>query len=345
MTNFIWLPSTLSSSNRLFDQINSRMITVGRNGVSNMTPDVFLNVQFGVIGWKIIHFDFRVLAQEVPNFAPLMPRRPIYVEIDLPAFDAVAQIFQEREEALSIAFRPAKQTVPAVKRFYPSEKIESFVVLACSGHDRLRSSSSPDTPELRMQRETALVREDQQGKFAKLQDSVEFFLSPRRKPATPSSVACIYPYIGCLRAKPSRLSQLRACRGLSSTLHTLCRNSTTTTPSHRVRRSPNSSGDFVNASASFCCAAELTRVGRPERCSSRTLSSPRLLALRIQSITACRLIPKSRLMAVDFQPLRSNRRAAILMPFHAPGILSAFCSKAFSVIDGCVTFRDFMHGD
>lgn len=290
-----------------------------------------------------MHLDFRMLAQEVLNLASLVPGRSIDVKIYLPSFDPAAQILQKCHEALSIAFGPPKQTVPAVKRLHPAKEVQPLVMLARGRHDRLLPPSNPDTPELRMQRETAFVREDQQRKFAEPQDSVEFFLSPRRNSATPSSVACIYRYTGCLRTNPSRFSQLRACRGLSSTLQTFRRNSTTTTPSQRVRRRPNSSGDFVKASASFRCDAALMRQGRPGRGSSITLSIPRLLALRIQSITAWRLIPKSRLMAVDFQPLKSNRRAAILMPFQAPGMFSAFRNKAFCVTDGCVSFRGFMH--
>jgi hypothetical protein len=33
------------------------------------------------------------------------------------------------------------------------------------------------------------------------------------------------------------------------------------------------------------------------------------------------------------------------MPFQAPGVLSAFRSKAFCVMEGCVTFRGFMHAE
>jgi hypothetical protein len=31
------------------------------------------------------------------------------------------------------------------------------------------------------------------------------------------------------------------------------------------------------------------------------------------------------------------------MPFQAPGMLSAFRSNAFSVMEACVTFKGFMH--
>ena len=332
----------LGSANGSFDQVNSRVITIRSDGISNVTPDALLDIQFRMIGRKVLHLDFRMPAQEVVHFNSLVPRRPIYIKINLPAFDAGAQVLQECQEASSISFGPTEQTMPTIERLYPPKEIESLVMLARSRHNRLRPTRRPDATELRMKREPAFVRKDQQCKFAELQDSLEFFFNPRRNSATPSSVACTYRYTGCLRANPSRFNQLRACRGLRSTLHTLCRNSTTTTPSHRVHCRPNSSGDFANALTSFCCAAGLMRVGRPGRCSSSTLSSPRWLALRIQSITACRLMPKIWLMAVDFHPFKSNRSAAILMPLQAPGTLSAFRSKAFWVMEGCVTFSGFM---
>src|SRR5216117_2792513 len=74
-----------------------------------------------------------------------------------------------------------------------------------------------------------------------------------------------------------------------------------------------------------------------------TLSIPLLLALRTQSTIACRLTPNRRLTAVVFQPVKSNSKPAMRIPYQAPGIVSALRSKAFRVSDGCVNLRGFMH--
>jgi len=191
MANSVGFPMALGTTNGSFDQVNSWVIAIRGDCIPNMTPDTFLDIQFRMISRKVLHLDFRMPGKEIAHFSSLVPRRPIYIKINLPAFDAGAQVLQKCQEALSIAFGPTEQTVPTVKWLHPPKEIESLVMLARSRHNRLRPSWRPDTTELRMKREAAFVRKNQQCKFAELQDSVEFFLSPRRNSATPSSVACV----------------------------------------------------------------------------------------------------------------------------------------------------------
>lgn len=62
-------------------------------------------------------------------------------------------------------------------------------MLTGGGHGGPSAALGPDSAELGVQGKAALVSKNQQGLLALFYDSVEFFLSPRRKRATPLVLA------------------------------------------------------------------------------------------------------------------------------------------------------------
>ena len=48
---------SLTFSNGLFNEINSRVILVGGDFVTNQMPNALLDIEFGVVGRQILHFD------------------------------------------------------------------------------------------------------------------------------------------------------------------------------------------------------------------------------------------------------------------------------------------------
>lgn len=85
----------LTFPNRLFNQVDGSMITIGSDLVSNHVPDPFLGVEFRMIGRKVFHLDFPMLGKKFPDRFALVPRGSIDIETDLPSLNAVAEVFQK----------------------------------------------------------------------------------------------------------------------------------------------------------------------------------------------------------------------------------------------------------
>jgi hypothetical protein len=165
------------------------MISVGRDLIANQVPNAFLRIQFRMVRRQIINMDLGMICEELSDLGTLVPGGSVDIEVYFPSPDPMVQVFQERKEAFAIALGSAEQPVPTIKGFNPAKEIQSLGVLAGGGYHGLTATLHPDATEPGMLREPAFVSEYKQGKLPKSQDSVEFFLSPRRNSATPSSVA------------------------------------------------------------------------------------------------------------------------------------------------------------
>jgi hypothetical protein len=61
--------------------------------------------------------------QEFSNLIAFVPRGTVNIEVDLPSFDAVAQVLQECNEPFAVAFWPAEEAVPTIERIDPAEEV------------------------------------------------------------------------------------------------------------------------------------------------------------------------------------------------------------------------------
>lgn len=85
----------LTFTNRVFDQVDGSMVTIGGDFVSNHVPDTLLGVEFRMIGRKVFHLDFLMVGKKILDRLALVPGGSIDIEVDLPSVNAVAEVLQK----------------------------------------------------------------------------------------------------------------------------------------------------------------------------------------------------------------------------------------------------------
>jgi hypothetical protein len=84
---------SLTFSNGLCNEINSSVVLVGGNFVTNQMPNALLDIEFWVIGRQVLHFDVGMGVKKLPDSFALMPGSSIDIEIDFGFAHSVAEVF------------------------------------------------------------------------------------------------------------------------------------------------------------------------------------------------------------------------------------------------------------
>jgi len=73
---------SLTFANGLFDQIDSSMVLVGRDLITDQVPDAFLHIEFRMVRRQIFQFDVGMDTEEFMHPRALVPGGSIDIEID-----------------------------------------------------------------------------------------------------------------------------------------------------------------------------------------------------------------------------------------------------------------------
>ena len=84
---------TLTFSDSLFDEVDSRVVTIGGDFVTNQMPNPLLDIEFGMVRWQVLDFDVGMRLEEVADSIPFMPGSSVDIEIDFGFAHTVTEAF------------------------------------------------------------------------------------------------------------------------------------------------------------------------------------------------------------------------------------------------------------
>jgi len=84
---------SLTFANGLFDQIDSSMVLVGRDFITDQVPDAFLHIEFRMVRRQIFQFDVGMDTKEFMHPRALVPGGSIDVEIDFSFLHPSTEVF------------------------------------------------------------------------------------------------------------------------------------------------------------------------------------------------------------------------------------------------------------
>ena len=82
----------LAFADGLRDLVDSGMVLVGSDFVTNEVPHAFLRVQFRMIRRQVFEFDVGMGVEKSLNPFALVPRSPIDIEIDFYFADSITEV-------------------------------------------------------------------------------------------------------------------------------------------------------------------------------------------------------------------------------------------------------------
>jgi hypothetical protein len=104
-----------------------------------------------------------------------MPTSLIHIQPDGVASQTPIKMFQNFNKSLTIPPFGLNHPIPTQQRSHPSRKVQTYPMLAGSGHPQPLANASPTAPQARMQGKTCLVLKNHC--FLRTQD-LKFFLKP-----------------------------------------------------------------------------------------------------------------------------------------------------------------------
>jgi hypothetical protein len=104
-----------------------------------------------------------------------MPASLIYIKPDGVASQTPIKMSQSLNKSLTITPFGLNHSIPTQQRSHPSRKVQTFPMLACSGHPQPLANACPTATQARMQGKTCLVLKDHC--FLRTQ-GLKFFLKP-----------------------------------------------------------------------------------------------------------------------------------------------------------------------